>query len=53
MSENGSQKVYVPGLFERAKEVTFDVVLGELGLLDQLRGYPETGVGTRVDLLDS
>jgi hypothetical protein len=36
MSENGSQKVFVPGLFERAKEVTFDVVLGELGLLDQL-----------------
>jgi DNA primase len=37
MSENGSQKVFVPGLFERAKEVTFDVVLGELGLLDQLK----------------
>jgi hypothetical protein len=37
MSENGSQKVYVPGLFERAKEVTFDVVLSELGLLDQLK----------------
>ena len=37
MSEVGSQKVFVPGLFERAKEVTFDVVLGELGLLDQLK----------------
>ena len=37
MAENGSQKVFVPGLFERAKEVTFDVVLGELGLLDQLK----------------
>src|SRR2546421_12343200 len=37
MSENGSQKVFVPGLFERAKEVTFDVVLGELGLLSQLK----------------
>ena len=37
MSENGSQGVYVPGLFDRAKEVTFDVVLGELGLLDQLK----------------
>jgi len=37
MSENGSQKVFVPGLFERAKEVRFDVVLAELGLLDQLK----------------
>ena len=37
MSENGNQKVFVPGLFERAKEVTFDVVLGELGLLDHLK----------------
>jgi DNA primase len=37
MSETGSQKTFVPGLFERAKEVTFDRVLGELGLLDQLR----------------
>jgi DNA primase len=37
MSEVGSQKVFVPGLFERAKEVMFDVVLGELGLLDQLK----------------
>lgn len=37
MSENGSQKTFVPGLFERAKDVTFDVVLGELGLLDQLK----------------
>ena len=37
MSENGSQKVFVPGLFERAKEVRFDVVLGELGLLDTLK----------------
>ena len=37
MSENGSQKAFVPGLFERAKEVTFDVVLGELGLLDHLK----------------
>src|SRR5438552_12579133 len=37
MSENGSQKIFVPDLFVRAKEVTFDVVLGELGLLDQLK----------------
>jgi len=37
MSENSSQKVFVPGLFERAKEVTFDVVLSELGLLDHLQ----------------
>ena len=37
MSENGSQKVFVPGLFERAKEVTFDVVFAELGLLDHLK----------------
>src|SRR6266436_1542856 len=37
MAENGSQKVFVPDLFVRAKEVTFDVVLGELGLLDQLK----------------
>lgn len=37
MSESGSQKVYVPDLFARAKEVTFDVVLGELGLLEQLK----------------
>jgi len=37
MSDNGSQKVFVPDLFVRAKEVTFDVVLGELGLLNQLK----------------
>ena len=37
MSENESQKVFIPNLFERAKEVTFDVVLAELGLLDQLQ----------------
>jgi DNA primase len=37
MSENGSAKPYIPGLFDRANEVTFDVVLGELGLLDQLK----------------
>ena len=37
MAANGSQKVFVPDLFVRAKEVTFDVVLGELGLLDQLK----------------
>jgi DNA primase len=37
MSENESRSVFVPNLFERAKEVTFDVVLGELGLLDQLQ----------------
>jgi hypothetical protein len=37
MSEHDSQKVFVPGLFERAKEVKFDVVLAELGLLDQLQ----------------
>jgi len=37
MSENGSQKVFVPDLFTRAKEVTFDVVMGELGLMDQLK----------------
>src|SRR5437016_5008154 len=37
MSDNGSQKVFVPGLFEQAKEVKFDVVLGELGLLEQLK----------------
>jgi CHC2 zinc finger len=37
MSDNGSQKVFIPDLFARAKEVTFDVVLGELGLLDQLK----------------
>src|SRR5690349_5877107 len=37
MSENGSQGVYVPDLFDRAREVPFDVVLSELGLLDQLR----------------
>src|SRR5215213_1283266 len=37
MSENESRSVFVPNLFERAKEVTFDVVLGELGLLDQLK----------------
>jgi DNA primase len=36
MSESGSQK-FIPDLFTRAKEVTFDVVLGELGLLDQLK----------------
>jgi hypothetical protein len=38
MSDNGSQKVFVPGLFERAKEVTFNVVLSKLGLLEHLRG---------------
>ena len=37
MPENGSQKVFVPDLFARAKEVTFDAVLGELGLLEQLK----------------
>jgi CHC2 zinc finger len=37
MSENSSQKVFIPNLFERAKGVTFDVVLAELGLLDQLK----------------
>ena len=37
MLENGNQGVYIPDLFARAKEVTFDVVLGELGLLDQLK----------------
>src|SRR4051794_13531532 len=37
MSENESRSVFVPNLFERAKEVTFDVVLGELDLLDQLQ----------------
>jgi len=37
MSENESRNVFVPNLFERAKEVTFDVLLGELGLLDQLQ----------------
>ena len=37
MAENGSLKVFVPDLFVRAKEVRFDVVLGELGLLDQLK----------------
>jgi DNA primase len=37
MSENGSHGVFVPDLFDRAREVTFDVVLGELGLLEQLK----------------
>ena len=37
MAENGGEKTFIPGLFDRAKEVTFDVVLGELGLLDQLK----------------
>lgn len=37
MSEQGSEKVFVPGLFERAKTVRFNVVLGELGLLDELK----------------
>jgi DNA primase len=37
MSESGSQKTFVPDLFVRAKQVTFDVVLAELGLLDQLK----------------
>ena len=36
MSENSSQK-FIPDLFTRAKQVTFDVVLSELGLLDQLQ----------------
>ena len=36
MSESSSQK-FIPDLFVRAKEVTFDVVLGELGLLNQLK----------------
>jgi DNA primase len=37
MSENGSHGVFVPDLFDRARQVTFDVVLGELGLLEQLK----------------
>ena len=37
MSEQGTEKTFVPGLFDRAKHVTFDVVLGELGLLDTLK----------------
>jgi len=37
MADKGGEKSFIPNLFERAKEVTFDVVLGELGLLDQLK----------------
>jgi DNA primase len=37
MSESDSQRAFVPDLFVRAKEVTFDVVLAELGLLYQLK----------------
>ena len=37
MSENESRGVFVPNLFERAKEVKFDVVLGHIGWLHQLK----------------
>jgi hypothetical protein len=37
MPEDGKQGAFIPDLFARAKEVTFDVVLSELGLLDQLK----------------
>ena len=37
MADNGTEKTFIPGLFDRAKEVTFDVVFSELGLLDTLK----------------
>jgi DNA primase len=36
MAENESRSVFIPNLFERAKEVKFDVVLSELVLLEYL-----------------
>ena len=36
MSESGGHK-FIPDLFTRAKQVPFDVVLSELGLLDHLQ----------------
>jgi DNA primase len=45
MAENGTPKRYIENLFERAKEVPFDVVLEKLELLSQLRrvGYEIRG----------
>jgi hypothetical protein len=37
MANNESPKGYIENLFDRAKEVPFDLVLDKLGLLDELR----------------